>query len=81
MEEVPTNGFYRESSPHKYTHAYIHVHTAPPAAHEEAQIHAYTVSSPGLPCEMLPSIWPQYPGQESIELMSVMGRHESLQRC
>lgn len=39
MEEVPTNGFYRESSPNTYTHAYIHVHTPPPAAREEAQIH------------------------------------------
>lgn len=37
--EVPTDGFYRESSPDMYTHAYIHVHIAPPAAHEEAQVH------------------------------------------
>lgn len=80
MEEVPTNGFYRESSPNTYTHAYIHVHTPPPRSTRRSP-DPHTASSPGLPCEMLPSIWPQYPGWESIELTSVMSRHASLRRC
>ena len=87
VEEVPTNGFYRELSPHMCRHACIHVHArlhtcAHGTPHStQSSPDPHTASTPGHPCEMLPSIWPQYPGWESIKLMSVMGRHASLQRC